>query len=515
MIQQKEANNINTSLMQLWRCLQAVKRKNNDLGSSIEIVPFRESKLTHLLMPILGRAGLSGVAMIACVNPQIDDYDETLTILGNASLASKIREFNDVGRVAAQQTTSVVPPVTTAPVPVSVAPATTVTTVGTGAVRSIRMEDLKEYKDKNPPSTTSSAAGTKRKRNDSTSAMTVHHTKKSAASAAANNKVSTSSSTGHLHSGPSSTRTSVAETIATVASYDDSEADGGSERKRLRREVQSLREVNENLVQQSLTREADIRREVSMEMMTRSSHLLDQIQDLRRQLEQREHASMNDVTKSVKKAKRTRQQMQAEEDAVLALKEAEDELERVKAESEIEIFKLKTENFRLREELARYKPMQSSASKPKQQYVPFIAGGKNVAFQQDENNGENRSPNRSPASRSPVNRSPLSPINSAKNSPNVASLQQQSAALKSQMKILVEQTGMDVENSGNTGYSASKGMAHNNVGNLSPQQRLRSLKQQEVFLPTTAAQMQQINGQGVSASGNGYFTRLRSQFTRA
>jgi hypothetical protein len=47
-----------------------------------DIVPFRESKLTHLLMPLLGRSGLNGVAMVACVNPQSDDYDETLSILG-------------------------------------------------------------------------------------------------------------------------------------------------------------------------------------------------------------------------------------------------------------------------------------------------------------------------------------------------------------------------------------------------------------------------------------------------
>lgn len=45
------------------------------------MIPFRESKLTHLLMPILCRAGMSGVGMVACVNPQADDYDETLSIL--------------------------------------------------------------------------------------------------------------------------------------------------------------------------------------------------------------------------------------------------------------------------------------------------------------------------------------------------------------------------------------------------------------------------------------------------
>lgn len=82
--QQKEANNINMSLMQLWRCLQGMKKNNGtvSLNSTQEIIPFRESKLTHLLMPILNRAGMSGISMIACVNPQEADYDETISILG-------------------------------------------------------------------------------------------------------------------------------------------------------------------------------------------------------------------------------------------------------------------------------------------------------------------------------------------------------------------------------------------------------------------------------------------------
>ena len=66
--------------MQLWRCLQAMKKKGPD--NIMDIIPFRESKLTHMLMPNLSRAGLNGVAMIACVNPQAADYDETVTILG-------------------------------------------------------------------------------------------------------------------------------------------------------------------------------------------------------------------------------------------------------------------------------------------------------------------------------------------------------------------------------------------------------------------------------------------------
>jgi hypothetical protein len=52
----------------------------------MEVIPFRESKLTHLLMPILCRAGMLGVGMVACVNPQVDDYDETLSIMSKCIL---------------------------------------------------------------------------------------------------------------------------------------------------------------------------------------------------------------------------------------------------------------------------------------------------------------------------------------------------------------------------------------------------------------------------------------------
>ena len=97
MAQQREANNINMSLMQLWRCLQAMQVACKS-GKNSDVIPFRESKLTHLLMPLLSRVGLKGIAMITCVNPQINDYDETISILGNASLACQIKEISDLGR---------------------------------------------------------------------------------------------------------------------------------------------------------------------------------------------------------------------------------------------------------------------------------------------------------------------------------------------------------------------------------------------------------------------------------
>lgn len=87
--QQKESNNINVSLMHLWRCIQGMRKKNNETA-----IPFRDSKLTHLLMPDLCRFGLQTVSMIACVNPHADEYDETLSVLGNVDEITFTHHFS-------------------------------------------------------------------------------------------------------------------------------------------------------------------------------------------------------------------------------------------------------------------------------------------------------------------------------------------------------------------------------------------------------------------------------------
>jgi len=130
--QQREANNINMSLMQLWRCLQAMGRRGH---TASDIVPFRESKLTHLLMPLLGRVGLVGVSMVTCVNPQNDDYDETVSILGNASIACKIQEISDLGRTV------------------------TVGVVGLASEKSNPMDNIRSHKQRNSSTCSTGSVG--------------------------------------------------------------------------------------------------------------------------------------------------------------------------------------------------------------------------------------------------------------------------------------------------------------------------------------------------------------------
>ncbi|XP_071941974.1 kinesin-like protein KIF23 isoform X2 [Antedon mediterranea] len=73
----REAGNINASLMTLRTCIDML-RENQKNGSS-KIVPYRDSKVTHLFKNYFDGEGK--VRMIVCVNPQAPDYDETIHVM--------------------------------------------------------------------------------------------------------------------------------------------------------------------------------------------------------------------------------------------------------------------------------------------------------------------------------------------------------------------------------------------------------------------------------------------------
>uniref|UniRef100_A0A7S4HZJ7 Kinesin motor domain-containing protein n=1 Tax=Odontella aurita TaxID=265563 RepID=A0A7S4HZJ7_9STRA len=97
-VRQKEAALINSSLMKLTRCLQTLR--NNQLQtSSNSMVPFRESKLTHLFMNHLTGSSASRTSMIVNINPSAADYDETQHVLAYATVArSVVISENDYNR---------------------------------------------------------------------------------------------------------------------------------------------------------------------------------------------------------------------------------------------------------------------------------------------------------------------------------------------------------------------------------------------------------------------------------
>lgn len=70
----REAGSINNSLMTLRNCLE-VLRENQRTGI-LKKIPCRDSKLTRLFRIFF--EGMGDIRMIICVNPNKDDYDETV-----------------------------------------------------------------------------------------------------------------------------------------------------------------------------------------------------------------------------------------------------------------------------------------------------------------------------------------------------------------------------------------------------------------------------------------------------
>lgn len=73
--------------MTLRTCLE-ILRENQQTGST-KIVPYRDSRLTHLFKNYFDGEG--AVRMIVCVNPRVEDYDETAHVLKFAELTQEVQ----------------------------------------------------------------------------------------------------------------------------------------------------------------------------------------------------------------------------------------------------------------------------------------------------------------------------------------------------------------------------------------------------------------------------------------
>lgn len=83
----KEAVAINGSLMTLGRCLEAL-RLNQKNKTTTQMIPYRESKVTHLFRDALH--GYGNVVLSVNLSPARADFDETLRVLKYAMTASQI-----------------------------------------------------------------------------------------------------------------------------------------------------------------------------------------------------------------------------------------------------------------------------------------------------------------------------------------------------------------------------------------------------------------------------------------
>ncbi|GLH11893.1 Kinesin-like protein KLP2 [Gryllus bimaculatus] len=82
----REAGNINNSLMTLRTCLEILRE--NQLYGSNKMVPYRDSRITHLFKNFF--EGEGQVRVIVCVNPRSDDYDETIHVMKFAEMTQEV-----------------------------------------------------------------------------------------------------------------------------------------------------------------------------------------------------------------------------------------------------------------------------------------------------------------------------------------------------------------------------------------------------------------------------------------
>jgi len=86
----KEAVKINTSLMSLGRCLEALRyNQMRKAGEKKKQIPFRDSAVTRLFKDSL--CGWGHTVMITNAAPRAEDYDETIHALKYAAIARQIR----------------------------------------------------------------------------------------------------------------------------------------------------------------------------------------------------------------------------------------------------------------------------------------------------------------------------------------------------------------------------------------------------------------------------------------
>jgi hypothetical protein len=442
----------------------------------MEIIPFRESKLTHLLMPSLSRAGLSGVSMIACVNPQAEDYDETISILGNACVASKIKEFSDIGKLATQT----VPRDKENPPPAPVQPTTTVASIVAGT-------------------TVNSILGAKRRRPDS-----------SVATKTLGKKTISASTLPDTNKDNHSNKSSL---------MNEAEADAdGSERKRMKKEILSLKQMNEQLVFQNVVKEKEIREEMSHEMKHRSSGLMSKISDLQKQLSTYETRSIGNglINKSVIKAQQN--QISLENASMIhQLQEAEEEIERIKIEYEYELNRLKYENIRLKEDLQQLKNNNNHGGIKRQLSKQKLTNDENYQVNIGGGIEKGKSPQKSPKSPS---RSPLSPL-STNNSPqlNPVANMLRSVSPKKVQLFASNENNLEVKSVPviNNNNNNNNGQLNNKEKN-SPQRAKNPFSPANPPNPTSNnavnASSKAVNGNNSNNNNGTYFTRLRSQLTR-
>lgn len=79
--------------MALRQCIEILRE--NQINRTNKKVPYRDSKLTHYFKHYF--EGEGKVHMVVCVNPKIEDYDETLVCISYLIFVFLFLRFNNGG----------------------------------------------------------------------------------------------------------------------------------------------------------------------------------------------------------------------------------------------------------------------------------------------------------------------------------------------------------------------------------------------------------------------------------
>ena len=96
-----ETGNINKSLFTLGKVISMLANDKKTLQEKGQYIPYRDSKLTMLLMDSLG--GTSKALMIACMTPSDAYIEETVSTLNYAARVMNIKNKPIVQRDAKDQ----------------------------------------------------------------------------------------------------------------------------------------------------------------------------------------------------------------------------------------------------------------------------------------------------------------------------------------------------------------------------------------------------------------------------
>ena len=85
----RQAGHINNSLMTLRSCLECLRENQRSQDSGNKVVPYRDAKLTHLFKNYFDGDGK--VNMVVCLNPRIEDFDESLHVMRFAEMTQEVK----------------------------------------------------------------------------------------------------------------------------------------------------------------------------------------------------------------------------------------------------------------------------------------------------------------------------------------------------------------------------------------------------------------------------------------